>query len=632
MTFPSFQPIQQKQQAALPKSPLVLKQGQIFYGSVKQLYLNQLAEIQIGEHRLMAKLETPLKAGDSHFFQVTSVNPQAELKVVSGPMEKSPINVQQLMESLNLPKSQEMQELLAHYIKHQLPISKELLQAESWLKNLPKGISKREALQALQKLVELKIPFTEEAFKALLFGAKTSGISETLNQFAQLLRQTDQLAPQLKGALLNTIQSISNPFEAETAGLVIARSVQTLLHEGQGAASSSKAIDLSSEGEMLKNGALAILKEAKLMPEEATAKNWLDLVKVSSREGTAGSFLLKLQSSSREQATQIMQQMAKWVENEDALSSQQKNAILQLLQSFEGKEGSQLAKRLHEELLKAFSEQTINRLFINENGISPKEHLLSLLKQDAGNLERELTHIAKILQNSSKQAAKAFLEESEALALSRLNGQGLQKAIHSIVRSLGLSYEAALKNNAEIENIIQSLKPQLISLIQDENVPSELKNGADALLARLNGMQLLSGEAGHQHQIIMQLPLQFFGKQVDATVQWNGRMKKDGKIDSNYARILFYLTMEGLKETVVDMQVQNRIVSICVYNEQEGLDVLAEPLKKALKAGLEERNYHLSGVVFKSYRMEKLNKGAVSQKAKREKDIGMLQKRVDIRI
>lgn len=61
-------------------------------------------------------------------------------------------------------------------------------------------------------------------------------------------------------------------------------------------------------------------------------------------------------------------------------------------------------------------------------------------------------------------------------------------------------------------------------------------------------------------------------------MEWKN--EKDGKIDSNYARILFYLNLEALKETVIDMQVQNRIVSIYVYNELEGLDVLAEPLKK----------------------------------------------------
>lgn len=108
MTIPSFQPIQQ-QQVSAQINPLVLKQGQVFHGKIKQLYPNQMAEIQIGEHRLIAKLETPLKAGDSHYFQVMSTSPQTELKVVTGPMTKEFVNVQQLIETLHLPKSPEMQ-------------------------------------------------------------------------------------------------------------------------------------------------------------------------------------------------------------------------------------------------------------------------------------------------------------------------------------------------------------------------------------------------------------------------------------------------------------------------------------------------------------------------------------------
>ena len=41
----------------------------------------------------------------------------------------------------------------------------------------------------------------------------------------------------------------------------------------------------------------------------------------------------------------------------------------------------------------------------------------------------------------------------------------------------------------------------------------------------------------------MQVPLEFFGKRIDSTLQWNGRMKEDGKIDPDFARILFYLDL-----------------------------------------------------------------------------------------
>ena len=54
---------------------------------------------------------------------------------------------------------------------------------------------------------------------------------------------------------------------------------------------------------------------------------------------------------------------------------------------------------------------------------------------------------------------------------------------------------------------------------------------------------------------------------------WSGKVecKKNGKIDPEFARIMFYLQLEALEETVIDMQVQNRIVTINLYNHDTHL-------------------------------------------------------------
>ncbi len=166
----------------------------------------------------------------------------------------------------------------------------------------------------------------------------------------------------------------------------------------------------------------------------------------------------------------------------------------------------------------------------------------------------------------------------------------MEHALKTVLKNLGISYEAALNNkSADLQVIAHQLKPQLHTLLQDAQITPQLKEAAEMLMARMNGMQLVSGENGHQHQLIMQVPLEFFGRKMDATLQWNGRMKEDGKIDANYARILFYLQMESMKETVIDMQVQNRVVTVTVFNEHNDVVPLAEPLKAALKIGLAEK-------------------------------------------
>lgn len=70
MTSTSFNPILvNTQQTTTNNQVLALRQDQVFHGSIKQLYPNQMAEVQVGGQKLMAKLEVPLKVGDTHFFK-----------------------------------------------------------------------------------------------------------------------------------------------------------------------------------------------------------------------------------------------------------------------------------------------------------------------------------------------------------------------------------------------------------------------------------------------------------------------------------------------------------------------------------------------------------------------------------
>ena len=121
MNTASFNPIQSSNASqTVQNQPLALRQDQVFHGTIKQLYPNQMVEVQVGNQKLMAKLEVPLKVGDAHFFQVTAMNPQTELKVVTGPMSQAMTpnqQMNQLLETMNLPKSAEMQQVLTNFIK-----------------------------------------------------------------------------------------------------------------------------------------------------------------------------------------------------------------------------------------------------------------------------------------------------------------------------------------------------------------------------------------------------------------------------------------------------------------------------------------------------------------------------------
>ncbi|WP_421925987.1 hypothetical protein [Lysinibacillus capsici] len=604
MTATSFNPIQIQQNAMTSTNqPLALKQGQVFHGTIKQLYPDQMAEIQVGNQKFIAKLEVPLKAGDAHFFQVTGTNPQTELKIVTGPMAQASTpsqQINQLLESMNLPKSAEMQQLLGHFMKAQLPISKEqMLQAEMWLKALPEGISKVDALQTIQKMIELKMPMINDVFQALMSGQKTSGMTAIMDNFAQLLAKDTTLSESLRQNLMQQVQAIAKPFEVETGSAVLARLLQSLTNS---AATMNE-----------KMQALSMLKESGILPQQATLQNWskMNEAKAFQPIQQAGQVIQTILATKPENARQLVEQLKSWTESQNLLTNEQKQQINQLVDRFNQLPVSKqtldvFAKQMQDQLLKAFTQNTADRLFTQDaHTLSMKDHLLSLIKQEANSPSQNealMRNLVKNSINSSQPFIQQVVTQAEALVQNSMDSKAMEHALKTVLKNLGISYEATLGNkSADLHMIAHQLKPQLHTLLQETNIPPQMKEAAEMLMTRMNGMQLSSGENGHQHQLIMQVPLEFFGKKMDATLQWNGRMKDNGKIDANYARVLFYLQMASMQETVIDMQVQNRVVTVTVFNENSEIQSLAEPLKAALKIGLAEKNYQLSGVFIKQF-------------------------------
>jgi len=604
MTATSFNPIQMQQNAMTSTNqPLALKQGQVFHGTIKQLYPDQMAEIQVGNQKFIAKLEVPLKAGDAHFFQVTGTNPQTELKIVTGPMAQASTpsqQINQLLESMNLPKSAEMQQLLGHFMKAQLPISKEqMLQAEMWLKALPEGISKVDALQTIQKMIELKMPMINDVFQALMSGQKTSGMTAIMDNFAQLLAKDTTLSESLRQNLMQQVQAIAKPFEVETGSAVLARLLQSLTN--------------SSATMNEKMQALSMLKESGILPQQATLQNWskMNEAKAFQPIQQAGQVIQTILATKPENARQLVEQLKSWTESQNLLTNEQKQQINQLVDRFNQLPVSKqtldvFAKQMQDQLLKAFTQNTADRLFTQDaHTLSMKDHLLSLFKQEANSpsqTEALMRNLVKNSIDSSQPFIQQVVTQAEALVQNSMDSKAMEHALKTVLKNLGISYEATLgSKSADLHMIAHQLKPQLHTLLQETNIPPQMKEAAEMLMTRMNGMQLSSGENGHQHQLIMQVPLEFFGKKMDATLQWNGRMKDNGKIDANYARVLFYLQMASMQETVIDMQVQNRVVTVTVFNENSEIQSLAEPLKAALKIGLAEKNYQLSGVFIKQF-------------------------------
>lgn len=700
--------------------PLSLKEGQMIHGKITQLFPGQMAQVQVGKHQLYAKLEVPMQAGDNYYFKVNGTEPELQLQVISGPMrggEGQSAQLNQLMESLHLPKTQEMKDILATIIKQKIPMTKEnMLEAVQLLKSVPEGM-KAEALATLGKIAEARLPFTPAIFQSLL-QAGTGTIAQQLTALQTALQSEPNLPPVMREQLQATMQALSSPVGQAVGKEILNQSLAQLLDP-----QASKADRFA---------ALQLLKNADILPARASLANLPQVLaelvtKTSAQSANAaapignGSEAVKAIQASLEQlgrtpsANQqairtavdsivqrlagtslpepvknvlhtvigqltrqpltdsaknaVLEQFAKvfaqaqtqtaapvthpastvqspqpamqtTVQNMQAAISQlsqtpvtdpqavkalvqnltqqvgaavalpepMKNALQQVLAQFTGQPltdstKTALVEQLSQTLVQQASKQETAPLSVQQQSLMKEvQQSVPSLLVPADKADEAIRVLMQTAEKSEMPQVKQMIQAAELHVSQTMNGPVMKEAMQHVLSTLGINYEAMLGGKElELANLASTLKPQLLAMLQDPSLSLPLREAAETMVLRMNGTLIQSGDNGLQQQLIMQLPLEMFGKKIDATLQWNGRMKEDGKIDPAFARIVFYLELESLSTTLVDMHVQNKVVNLTVFNELPSLKTTGATFQHALKEGLEGVGYKLSGVTFKPF-------------------------------
>ncbi|MEH7355146.1 hypothetical protein V7150_16430 [Neobacillus drentensis] len=211
------------------------------------------------------------------------------------------------------------------------------------------------------------------------------------------------------------------------------------------------------------------------------------------------------------------------------------------------------------------------------------------------------------------------------------NGTEVKKMLKTLVQSLGLGYEKEVQmwanGGQDSSEPISSLKPLLMRAM------TELECGGkelEPILHRLTGMQLISQDpTGQVQQMVMQLPLSFGDKNSDITLQWRGRKNSKGQIDPDYCRIIFYLDLQSMNETVVDMHIQNKVIHLSVMNDTKGIESIVKAFTPKLKEKLSNIGYTLSFIKVNPF----VEKNKVKQRQRNPIELSVeLSQRVDIKV
>ena len=646
--------------------PLVIQQGQVLHGKINKLYPDQQAEITIGGQKMMAKLETSMQAGNTHFFQVSATEPELTLKMVSGPIDaKSSVAEQtkQLLDTMKIPQSKEMQQLVSQLIKNEIPFNKEqLAAAEQMLKGV-KGGERAQTIEALQKIIELKLPITTDTVQAVIQGGKKDGMLNLLSTIEAAIRADQSMTPALKSQVLAQLAKLQAPLSEQTGMALLGKILQAKVGSSsevqqimqqvgilqkQNNQSLSNQIFAQMKPDLnesikhlltqnltskstLQNLSQQIIQHPNLSPESSksiqqaitrmtlapTVAHQTQLIQeVTTQLGQTKDSIAQLFAQLKtggQNEKAIIQQLATKIAASDELTLPQKQNIIHQL----GQVNENSVKTAFQATLTAFSEQ-VGRTGSTQ-AMAQIGQLLGVSGDEQSKLFQQLT---MAFQKSASPQLQQVVQQIEMQQLQQLTGNSVHAAIKNTLQSLGLSLEAQIAQDPTQNKLADSIKSLMHAVIQDQSSPAT-KGMAEQFIARMNGQQLLSAENGPQQQIIMQIPLQFLGKRTEATLQWTGNKNKNGKIDSNFARIMFYLQLENLHETVIDMQVQSRVVNLNIFTEENGIKELISPLKEALKVNLEKHDYKLSGVFFKKFAQQSDSVKQQVEKKANAKDGGL---------
>lgn len=138
-----------------------------------------------------------------------------------------------------------------------------------------------------------------------------------------------------------------------------------------------------------------------------------------------------------------------------------------------------------------------------------------------------------------------------------------------------------------------TLKGMLLSLSAADDAPAAIREGAQQLVQQVTGQQLLltpDRAAMFSHMTLM-LPLVNSQGSQTAAVHIQSRKGARGELDSSNCHLIFDLNMKTLGNTLIDVQVTDRIVGLRVHNDFPEVAELLEEHRDDIREGLEKVGY-----------------------------------------
>lgn len=558
-----------------------LKAGQIVRGVVLQVMENNEAFVQINGIQVRAKLESRMHTGQSAMLQVQP-NKNGGALVTLRLIEPGDVGLpedtfKEWARQLALPEQKWAVDIVKDLRKEGVILNREVAKAfQQAAALMPSGPVAEQWMRASAAVFKRGLPMTPAAIGALhqvMFGRGTHELLDTLQK--QLASMTDniaggkekavtQAAERLKSLLDEGAELLRTAFKAAEAsnanggsgkmrGAAAGAGAQVFIPAG----TPNAAADRAPEPGVLR-----------AFPAQGKAEN----------EGTQQSPLIGDSKSSEpvEAEANWIGKMMKW------LGVEHEHQLLKIPQSTTPSrtEGGQESGQV------AGGESATGR--------SPGGPSSAAAGTGAGSLPADIGNAA------SPAGAAAHVPASSA----ETGEQPLSRPAEH--RNERLQADAAFQPPAVIDHLREpdpagsarqeSLKSALLSLIAAEDTPPALKDTAQQLVQQITGQQLLLTPERNNSMlthVTLFIPLRSQDGDQSATVHIQTRRGRKGELDADNCRLLFNLSMRTLGETMVDVHVTDKIVSLNLWNDHPAIAALAESSRHEISASLQQAGYQL---------------------------------------
>lgn len=571
-----------------------LKEGQIVVGKVNELEEDGTARIIINGKIITATVvEEALSKGKFYFEVKDFKDGKVELKVISEIKQNDQKNSAQILKELDIPFTKESEAVIKLFLQSERPITKsEVLEA---MNQLLKSPNKQLVLDSLSFLIKKNYPINGALLQSLVTNSEIdlTNIFSTIDNLPKELTTTN-VGKQLQSMIgLMKNNSIITDFQREQFQLAM----QLITDTND---------DTNLVNTWNKQYCSKDISQSKLFGQEV----FQNVFKLAEHSPTVSKAILNILSdlpefsSVKTELTRVPLNLANQLfslEETSLIDEHQppSNSLLPLgkteINDIKNKIDTFMTKHLSNDLIDTeekivFLTQVLSA--INEDGKSNQISKLFLQNQLFNGINTLSTDpINELFQLLSKNK----LQNSD------VNADQITKQISNHHDLVGLNTETKIRdlsllNKALMNEQFPTLKEIALKAL-NSNLPEGIKLPIEQLITKITAGQLtMIHQNGPEYNYSTVIPIFLNNWSTDLTIQWTGKESSSHskEIQSNHCHILFFLELETLKETMVDVSIQNRVVNVTIFNNNKGLNAIIASTQQLIKESLAKHDFQLS--------------------------------------